>query len=121
MPGQRVPGDHQIALMRDILTPTITRLRGTARYSMDLIEFYPVGGLDVFLEAFCDFIDERLIDWHEDDDSGLGCMTFKRRELRLFWSAASMSLCFHCQSAVEASEIRALVIDYFDEYPESLS
>lgn len=107
--------------MRHTLTLNITRLRGSTRYSMELVEFYPVDGLDAFLEGFCSFIDERLIDWHEGEESGIGRITFKDRELPVYWSASAMSFCFHCQSAAEASEMRALVIDYFDEYPEALS
>ncbi len=106
--------------MRHTLTINITRLRGSTRYSMELAEFYPVDGFDAFLEGFCSFIDERLIDWHESEESGIGRITFKGRELPVYWSASAMSFCFHCQSAAEASEMRARVIDYFDEYPEVL-
>ncbi|MCM0045484.1 MAG: hypothetical protein NBV65_12755 [Burkholderiaceae bacterium] len=107
--------------MRHTLSLNITRLRGSARYSMELAEFYPVEGFEVFLEAFCGFIDERLIDWHESEESGIGRITFKRRELPIYWSASAMNFCFHCQSSTEASEMRALVIDYFDAYPEALN
>ncbi len=106
--------------MRDTLTISITRLRGSTCYSLELSEFYPVDGFDAFLEAFCDFIDERFIAWDESEESGIGRITFKRRELPVYWSASAMSFCFHCQSATEAGEMRALVIAYLDEYPEAL-
>ncbi len=106
--------------MRNPLTVHINRLRGSTRYSMELVGFYPVGGLETFLEGFCHYNDERVIDWHETEESGIGSITFWRKEIPVYWSAETMTFCFHCHSAAEASQMRATVIDYFDEFPHAL-
>jgi hypothetical protein len=85
--------------------------------SINLNDFEPPGGYELFLKNVCNFLGESFLNWHQGIESGIGQITYEGYKLTVFWTDFPFSLSFDCRDKVMAEELQIRLKDYFLNHP----
>jgi hypothetical protein len=91
----------------------ITKFLNSSKYSLELEAFEPVGGFDVFLTSLCNYLGERLLQWHRNWEFGIGYMTYKGYKLELCQREFPYEFSFDCRDEVMAIELKEKLEVFF--------
>lgn len=91
------------------------------KYSVELEDFEPLGGVEWFLKNLCQFLDENFLDWYQGVETGIGHMTYQNNRLTVIWTDFPLSLSFDCQDKETSVKLQFCLEDYFRSKPLSSS
>ena len=91
----------------------ISKFLNNAQYALELEEFEPVGGLDVFLKTVCEYLGEELLQWHRNWEFGVGYMTYKGYKLGLCQSEFPHHFSFDCRDEHMANDLKSKLEAFF--------
>lgn len=84
--------------------------------SINLNDFEPRGGYELFLKQFCKFIHEEFLDWNQGITEGIGHMTFRGYKLEVYWTDFPFALNFDCRDKTMADELRPSLLSFIPCY-----
>jgi hypothetical protein len=93
----------------------ITAFATGQKYSLELEDFEPKGGYELFLKTFCKFIDEEFLDWHQGVMEGIGHITYRGYKLVVYWTDFPFALSFDCRDKAMAEELRPMLEAFFSQ------
>ncbi|MFC6282041.1 hypothetical protein [Polaromonas aquatica] len=76
----------------------ITPFSSSEKFSLELHDFTPEGGYELFLQRFCQFAEESFFDWFQGVQSGIGHITYLGTTLTVVWNDFPQSFSFDCSS-----------------------
>lgn len=81
--------------------------------SINLNDFEPNGGYEIFLKIFCKFIDEEFLDWYQGVMEGIGHITYRGYKLEVYWTDFPFALSFDCRDKAMAEELQPKLEAFF--------
>jgi hypothetical protein len=96
-----------------ILNCRITPFAKGNKYSLELEDFEPTGGYEVFLRHVCPYLGEGFLDWHQGIAEGIGHITYRGYKLAVYWTDFPFALSFDCQDKAMAEELKRRLEAYF--------
>lgn len=91
----------------------------TSKYALEIEDFEPKDGYEIFLKNLCFNLGEKFIDWQQGVESGIGHITFKDYTLTIVWTDFPSSLSFDCRDEVMATELQSVIERYFENKSSS--
>ncbi len=85
------------------------------KYSLQLEEFHPNGGYEKFLKDFCNSIGEKLVEWWQGVEAGIGCITFRGDSVQVYWSDFPDAFFFDCNDLSQAQMIEIVLRNYLGQ------
>lgn len=83
------------------------------KHSLELEDFEPKGGYEIFLTQFCKFIDEEFLDWYQGVMEGIGHITYRGYKLEVYWTDFPFALSFDCRDKAMAEELKPRLKTFF--------
>jgi hypothetical protein len=83
------------------------------QYALELEDFEPKGGYEIFLKKFCEFIKEQFLDWYQGVEVGIGHITYQGYKLEVYWTDFPFALSFDCRDKAMADELRPKLEAFF--------
>lgn len=93
----------------------ITPFRNSHEYAMEIREFEPPGGYEVFLKRFCQFTGGEFLDWAQDWWNGIGHIKLNKQKLTVCWRDFPLAISFDCDTREQAEEIKMIVRRFFEQ------
>jgi hypothetical protein len=87
-------------------------------FSLDLEDFEPKGGYELFLKDACAFLDAKYLDWHQGIETGIGHINYKGYKVTVFWTDFPFALSFDCRDEAMALDLRDQLQAYFSAQSE---
>lgn len=94
----------------------ISSFQSSEKCSVDLENFEPVGGLELFIKSYSEYIGEEVLKWNRSWEFGVGCMTFSGNEIALIQSEFPHVLSFDCRNKILANELRKSLESFFKSH-----
>jgi hypothetical protein len=86
--------------------------------TINLNNFEPAGGYELFLKNLCKELGQKFIDWHQGIESGIGHIVYRDQEIVVFWTDFPFALSFDCINKAMADELQNELINYFHLHTE---
>jgi hypothetical protein len=83
------------------------------KFSLELCEFTPKGGYEIFLREFCQFAGESFHDWFQGVESGIGHLSYLGTTLTVVWNDFPDSFGFDCDSKELAISLKGQLEKFF--------
>lgn len=83
------------------------------KFSLELCDFAPKGGYEIFLREFCRFSGESLYDWFQGVESGIGHLSYLSTALTVIWNDFPDSFSFDCDSEELAISLQGKLEKFF--------
>lgn len=91
----------------------ISKFQSGEKYSVELNNFEPKGGLDLFIKTYSEYLGEEIVDWNRNWEFGTGRMTFIGDEVILIQSEFPQLFSFDCRNEVMAEELKQSLVRFF--------
>ena len=83
------------------------------KHTLELEDFEPKGGYEIFLKQFCEYIDEEFLDWYQGVMEGIGHITYRSYKLEVYWTDFPFALSFDCRDKTMAEELQPKLEAFF--------
>ena len=92
----------------------ISNFHSSKKCSVELENFEPKGGPEIFIKTFCINLRENLLEWNRNWEFGVGRMTFMGDEITLIQSEFPHVFSFDCRNETIANELKTRVVNFFE-------
>lgn len=92
----------------------ITPFLNSEKYSLQLDDFEPQGGYEIFLRAVCEHLNEKFLNWYQGVESGIGNITYCGYTMMVYWTDYPFALSFDCRDQSMAQELQIKLEGFFE-------
>ena len=83
------------------------------QHSVELNDFVPKGGFEVFLKDVCLHLGAEFVKWYQGFESGIGEIIYEKYQMTVFWTDFPEHLSFDCKNKDMAEKIQKEMEGYF--------
>lgn len=91
----------------------LTKFKSSEKCSVELVNFEPKGGLEIFIKTLSEYLEEDLLEWSRNWEFGVGTITFMGNKIALIQSEFPQVFSFDCQSEAIANELKKRLVKFF--------
>lgn len=84
------------------------------KYSLELEDFEPKGGYELFLKDICTYLGAVFSYWHQGFEIGVGAIICNNYKIEVYWSDFPFALSFDCENEAMAEGLREQLKSYFE-------
>ena len=92
----------------------ISKFQSSERCTVELEDFEPRDGLELFIKTFSEYLGEVLLEWNRSWEFGVGRITFKRDEVMVVQSEFPQVFGFDCKDEASAKELQHRLVKFFE-------
>lgn len=97
-----------------MITVRLSKFQASDKCTVELENFEPGDGLEIFIKTFSEFLGEILLEWNRNWEFGVGRITFKRGEVMLVQSEFPKVFGFDCKDEASAKELQSSLVKFFE-------
>lgn len=97
-----------------MITLRISKFQASEKCTVEIDNFEPKDGLEMFIKTFSEYLGEVLLEWNRSWEFGIGRITFKSDEVMLVQSDFPQVFGFDCKDEASAKELQSSLVKFFE-------